>query len=127
MFLSVSHIDELLLLFIGHVSQAVVASRQVSLQAGQGGDHHPLHLPALGPGAGRRQAEPADAAAGPDAGGQDVLLIEHAVGDLSAEGGDTGLSVGLLTEEETVGGQPWRRPGRWGASWFWGRSRCVGL
>lgn len=20
---------------------------------------------------------------------------------------------------------PWRHPGRWGASWFWGRSRCA--
>lgn len=83
---STTHINQLLLLLLRHVSQAVVASGQVFLQAGQGRHHHPLHLAALSPGAGRRQAQAADAAAGPDAGGQDVVLVEYAVGELRVEG-----------------------------------------
>lgn len=81
-----SHVNELLLLLVRHVSQAVVASGQVSLQAGQGRHHHALHLAALRPRAGRGEAQSADAAAGPDAGRQDVFLVEHGVGDLEEEG-----------------------------------------
>ena len=77
-----THVDELLLILVGHVSQAVVASGQVSLQAGQGLDTHALHLAALGSGAGGGQAQAADAAAGTDAGRQHVVLIEHPRRDL---------------------------------------------
>lgn len=82
---STTHINQLLLLLLRHVSQAVVASGQVVLQAGQGRHHHPLHLAALSPGAGRRQAQAADAAASADAGGQDVVPVENAVGELRVE------------------------------------------
>lgn len=49
---SITHVDELLLLLVRHLSEAVVLPLQVVLQAGEGVHHHPLHLPALRPGAG---------------------------------------------------------------------------
>jgi len=74
-----THVDELLLLL---VPQAVVASGQVVLQAGQRRHHHPLHLAAFRPRAWRREAQPADTTAGPDERRQHVLLIEHAAAEL---------------------------------------------
>lgn len=61
-------VDQLLLLLLSHLGQAVVVATQVVLQAGQGVDHHSLHLPTLCPGAGRRQAQSADAATRPHSG-----------------------------------------------------------
>lgn len=75
-----THVDELLLLLLRHVSQAVITSSQVALQPSQGRHRHPLHLAALGPGAGRGEAQPSDAATGPDTRRQNVILIKHAVG-----------------------------------------------
>lgn len=74
-----THINKLLLLFLRHVAQAVVAAGEVSLQAGQSGHHHPLHLTPLGPGTGRGEAQPTNAAARPDARRQNVVLVEHPV------------------------------------------------
>lgn len=59
----VTHINEPLLVLLRHLGQPVVAAGQVPLEALQGHDGHVLHLPPLGPGAGGRQAQPADAAA----------------------------------------------------------------
>lgn len=61
--LSLLCIDEPLLVLLRHLGQPVVAAGQVPLEALQGHDGHVLHLPPLGPGAGWRQAQPADAAA----------------------------------------------------------------
>lgn len=80
-----SHINQLLLLLLRHISQAVVASGQVSFQAGQGHYHHPLHLTTLSPRTGRWEAQPADTASSPDTGRQNVLLVKHAVGYLEDE------------------------------------------
>ena len=80
-----THIDELLLLLLSHVSQAVVATRQLPLQARQRRHDHALHLAALRARARRGQAQPADAAAGAHAGRQHVLLVKHPVGDLAAD------------------------------------------
>lgn len=77
-----TYIDQLLLLALGHAGQAVVLAGQVPPQAGQRGDHDVLDLPALGAGAGGRQAEPADAAPGAHPRREHVALIELAVGDL---------------------------------------------
>ena len=75
-------VDELLLLPLVHVSQAVVAPGQVSLQPGERHHRHALHLAALGARARGRQAQPPDAAAGADARRQHVALVKHARGDL---------------------------------------------
>ena len=77
-----THVNELLLLLVCQVLQAVVASGQVSLQAGQGRHHHPLHLTALRPGAGGGEAQPADTAPSADTGRQDVFVVKHAIGYL---------------------------------------------
>lgn len=77
-----TYIDQLLLLPLGHGGQAVVLAGQVTPQAGQRSDHDVLDLPALGAGAGGRQAEPADAAPGAHPGREHVALVELPVGDL---------------------------------------------
>lgn len=80
-----THIDQLLLLPLGHAGQAVVLAGQVAPQAGERGDHDVLHLPALGAGAGGRQAQPADAAPGAHPRREHVALVELPVGDLRWE------------------------------------------
>lgn len=65
---ALTHINELLLLLLCHLAEAVVPARQVSREAIQCLHSHLLHLPPLGTGAGWRQAQPADAAPGPDPG-----------------------------------------------------------
>lgn len=77
-----SYIDELLLLTLGHLCQAVVAPCQVSLEATQRRDGHALHLATLRSAASRREAEATDAAAGSHARRQHVVLVKHAVGQL---------------------------------------------
>lgn len=90
----ITDINEFLLLSISHLSQAVVAPSQVSLQARQGRHHHALHLAPLWPAAGRRKAQPADAATGTDAAWQHVALVEHPRVDLqSAQGVKSLLAV----------------------------------
>lgn len=84
----ITDINEFLLLSISHLSQAVVAPSQVSLQARQGRHHHALHLAPLRPAAGRRKAQPADAATGTDAARQHVALVEHPRVDLQGRTGD---------------------------------------
>lgn len=83
-----THINELLLLLLRHFSQAVVTSSQVSLQASQGRHRHPFHLTTLSPRTGRGEAQPADTAASPDTGRQNVILIKHAVGYLEVNTGE---------------------------------------
>lgn len=90
---SVTHINELLLLLLCHISQAVVFPSQVSLQAGQGVNNHPLHLTTLSPRTGRGEAQPADTASGPDAGRQNVFVIKHSVGYLETEEGEIVLHM----------------------------------
>lgn len=102
-----THINKLLLLLFRHVSQAVVASGQVSLQARQGRDHHPLHLTALSPRTGRGEAQPADTAAGPDAGRQDVVLIEHAAGYLEVDTGGK-EDIHLYIREQQIDRGMWQ-------------------
>lgn len=63
-----THINELLLLLLRHLAEAIVSSRQVSGEAIQRIHSHLLHLPPLSAGAGWRQAQPADAAPSPDPG-----------------------------------------------------------
>lgn len=84
-----THIDQLLLLPLGHAGQAVVLAGQVTPQAGQRGDHDVLDLPALGTGAGRGKAEPADAAPGAHPGREHVALVELPVGDLRGTSGQS--------------------------------------
>lgn len=83
----------MLLLSVSHLSQAVVATAQVPLQAGQGHHHHTLHLTALRARAGRRKAQSTDAAAGTHSGRQHVALVEHSRGDLRATDGVKSLHV----------------------------------
>ena len=92
-----THVDELLLLPLVHVPQAVVAPSQVSLQAGQRHHRHALHLAALGARARRRQAQPPDAAAGADARRQHVALVKHARGDLMGKETPTVMTMMTLT------------------------------
>lgn len=75
-------VNEVLLLPLSHLSQAVVAPGQVSLQARQRRHHHTLHLAALRPAAGGRKAQPTDAAAGTHTAGEHVALVEHPRVDL---------------------------------------------
>lgn len=82
----VTDINELLLLPVRHLSQAVVAARQVPLQARQRRHNHALHLAALRAAAGRREAQPADAASGAHAARQHVALVEHPRVDLDRKG-----------------------------------------
>ena len=74
-----SHVNELLLLFLGHAGERVVGSGQVSTQPAQRLRQHALHLAALSAAGARRQAEPAHAAAGAHAARLDVLLVQQAV------------------------------------------------
>lgn len=80
--LSPTHIDKPLLILLGHLRQLVVATSQVPLEALQGSDGHILHLPSLRPGAGRRQAQPTDAATSAHPGGQHIAFIKLPVSDL---------------------------------------------
>ena len=72
-----AHVDEQLLLFLGHVTQAVVAAGEVTLEAGQGLHCDALHLATLCAAAGGGQAQASDAAACTHSGRQHVLLIKH--------------------------------------------------
>lgn len=64
------------------------------MQPGEGVHHHPLHLPALRPGAGGRQAQASDAAARSHPGRQNVPRVEVARVDLKKqEAGETFLSI----------------------------------
>lgn len=63
---SLTDVNKLLLLSFGHLSQAVVATGQVSLQARQSGHNHALHLPAFRARACRGQTQSTDAATGAD-------------------------------------------------------------
>lgn len=80
-----THIDELLLFLFGHLSQAVVSTRQVILQASEGVHHHPLHLSALSTCAGRRQAQTSNTAARPHPRRQHILLIKDSASYLRRE------------------------------------------
>jgi len=73
---ALTHINELLLLPLRHLAEAVVPSRQVSGEAVQRFHSHLLHLSPLSTGAGWWQAQPTDAAPGPDPGGEHIALIE---------------------------------------------------
>lgn len=77
-----THIDEPLLILLSHLRQLVVATSQVALEALQGSDGHILHLPSLRSGAGRRQAQPADAAASAHPRGQHIAFIKQPLSDL---------------------------------------------
>lgn len=81
-----THIDELLLLLLRHLGQAVVPPGQVILQASEGIHHHLLHLSALRPGAGWGQAQPPDTAARSHPGRQHVALIKLAGLELKGGG-----------------------------------------
>lgn len=90
-----THINELLLLGLGHLAEAVVAARQVPGEAAQGIHSHLLHLASLGTGAGWRQAQAADAAPGPDPGREHIALVKLAKLDLEQTGA-TGCSWAAL-------------------------------
>ena len=122
-----THVDELLLLLIGHFPQAIVASGQVSLQAGQGCHHHPLHLTTLSPRAGWGEAQAADAAASPDAGWQDVSLVKHAVGylEVNAHRRERKGNFSFIQEGVTDGRRDPAVMGLWGVLTF-EASRSVG-
>lgn len=77
-----THVDQLLLLLLRHLPEAVIASSQVVLQPTQGLHNHVLHFPSLSPRAGRWEAQSTDAAAGADTGWKDVVVIKNAVGYL---------------------------------------------
>lgn len=79
-----THINELLLLPLRHLTQAVITSSQVFLQAGQSRYNHPLHLTTLGPRTSRGEAQPADTAAGPDTGRKDIIVVKHTMGYLAS-------------------------------------------
>lgn len=122
-----AHVDQLLLLLLCHLSQAVVSTGQVVLQPRQGVHHDPLHLPAFCTGAGGGQAQPPDAAARPHPAGQHVALVKLGRVNLQPVRGRREL----LSSTRPRG---WRRdsgaslcwsPGRWGASCHGGRSHCA--
>lgn len=73
-----THVNELLLLLLCHLAEAVVPACQVPGEAVQRLHSHLLHLSPLGAGAGWRQAQPTDAAPSPDPGGEHVALIKVA-------------------------------------------------
>ena len=73
-----THVNELLLLLLCHLAEAVVPACQVSSEAVQCLHSHLLHLSPLSAGAGWRQAQPTDAAPSPDPGREHVALIEVA-------------------------------------------------
>ncbi len=73
-----THVDKSLLLLFSHFIQAVVMTREVSLQASQGLDRDPFDFTSLRAAAGRGKAEATDTAACAYTGGQDVLFIKHA-------------------------------------------------
>jgi len=74
--LCTTHINELLLLCVRHLGKTVVFPSQITLQTSEGIHHHPFHLSALRPGAGRGEAQPSDTAARPHPGRQHVAFIE---------------------------------------------------
>lgn len=80
-----THVNELLLLLVCHVGEAVICPRQVPLQASQGVHHHLLYLPALCPGTRRGQAQSPDATARPDPRRQHVALVKVARRELQTE------------------------------------------
>ena len=82
--------DELILLGICHLGQGVVLAGELSVQGGQGPCDHLLHLTALSARAVGWEAKALDAATCAYAGGQDVLLVQHATLDLSE------VQVGLV-------------------------------
>lgn len=83
--LSPTHVNEPLLILLGHIRQLIVATSQVPLEALQSSDGHVLHFPSLRPGAGRRQAQPADAATSAHPRGQHIALVKLPVSDLPDE------------------------------------------
>lgn len=92
-----THINELLLLLLCHLAEAVVASRQVPCEATQCVHRHLFHLPPLSAGAGWRQAQPADAAPGADAGREHIALIK--VAELNLQQTGAGYRVVLVLAE----------------------------
>lgn len=93
-----THIDELLLLLVSHLGEAVVLPSKVILQASEGVHHHPLHLSALCPGAGGGQAQPPDTAARSHPGRQHVTLIKLARLELKDKRGKIYLYFTFLHE-----------------------------
>lgn len=75
---ALTHVNELLLLLLGHLAEAVVPACQVPGEAVQCIHSHFLHLSSLGTGAGWRQAQATDAAPSPDPGGEHIALIKLA-------------------------------------------------
>lgn len=75
---ALTHVNELLLLRLGHLAETVVAACQVPGEAIQCVHSHFLHLSALGAGAGWRQAQATDAAPSPDPGREHIALIKLA-------------------------------------------------
>lgn len=99
-----THVNQLLLLLLRHLGQAVVSPLQVALQASQGVHHHPLHLPALCSCAGGGEAQPPDAAARPHPAGQHVALVKLRRVDLGAGKGETGASARQAETEPHLAG-----------------------
>lgn len=75
---ALTHINELLLLLLSHLAEAIVPARQVPGEAIQRIHSHFLHLSSLSTGAGWRQAQATDAAPSPDPGGEHITLIKLA-------------------------------------------------
>lgn len=132
-----THVNELLLLPLCHLAEAVVPARQVPAEAIQCLHSHLLHLPPLSTGAGWRQAQPTDAAPGPDTGREHIALIKvaklylqqtQAMGHL--EGG-TGRALSPRPRERhhvwhrCPARTPWWHPGLWCASWCGDCTRCA--
>lgn len=103
-----THVYELLLVLLGHLRQLVVAAFQVPFEALQGHDGHVLHLPPLSPGAGRRQAQPADAAACAYPRGQHVALVKLPLRDLPEQRAPrvSTASCGLQSRHDHRGSSP---------------------
>lgn len=136
---ALTHINELLLLLLGHLAEAVVPARQVPGEATQCIHSHFLNLSSLGTGAGWRQAQATDAAPSPDPGREHIALIklaklylEHTAATGCSWGGPgAGRALpprpkeGHCVQQHCPASAPLWRPGLWCVSWCGGCIHCA--
>lgn len=115
-----THVNELLLLLLRHLAEAVVPACQVSREAVQCLHGHLLHLPPLSTGTGWWQAQPTDAAPRPDPGREHIALVKLAKLNLQQTGAVGCWWGGVCAEHRPVhqgsGRAPCSRPGLCGTA-----------
>jgi len=93
--------DQLILLGIGHLGKRVVLALELTLKTGEGIDGNLLNGTTLATSAVGRKRDALDGAAGTDAGGKNVLVVEDTA--LEVVGVQVGLVLGVLAISVVTG------------------------